>query len=576
MLKNIRKKVSKEIKSHTTCYILLATILTLAFFVRVYRVDDLLRFYYDQGRDALVIWKLWHEGRPFLIGPVTGLQGIFLGPFYYYLIAPFYLIGGGNPVYPAVFLSFLSTLAILMLYVLGKEMYSRATGIFAATIGAFSYYIVLHSRWLSNPNPILLTSLLLLYSMWKVIQDKNSKWWIAIAFFVGISLQLESASGVFYIPVVGIFWLWQYFSFQQSTKAHSRSVDLKQILKQVQNDKNMLILPTVVFLVTLLPQILFNFRHENLLLNNFSNLFFKEKAFRPMTLVILETRLNYFWNVLIGKLFTGQHKHAETLVVLSASALFVKRKEIGKNFLTLFAIFLITPMIGYIFFQGNHGNIYDYYMSGYYFPMILLFAIGLGALWKTFLGKAVVIAFFVIFLNINIPVIRNFLTATVETRPIGLEEQLKVVDWVYEDVEKRCHSDNPTGLKSDRAFISESDLGDEILRLPSVVQDDKVGAQDDGVVQDDKDTCQFNINIYVPPVIPHTYDYLFLWQGSKKCGENLCGIVEEPTSLLYTLYEADPPHPERLNTWLDKQSATGVVEEESQFGMITVQRRRRF
>ena len=117
MLKNFKKEVSKDIESHTTlppslrsgvservCYILLATILALAFFIRVYRVEDLLRFYYDQGRDALVIWKLWHEGRPFLIGPVTGLQGIFLGPFYYYLIAPFYLIGGGNQVYTAVFI----------------------------------------------------------------------------------------------------------------------------------------------------------------------------------------------------------------------------------------------------------------------------------------------------------------------------------------------------------------------------------------------------------------------------------------------------------------------------------------
>jgi hypothetical protein len=124
-----------------------------------------------------------------------------------------------------------------------------------------------------------------------------------------------------------------------------------------------------------------------------------------------------------------------------------------------------------------------------------------------------------------VPVIKNFLTATVETRPIGLEEQLKVVGWVFDDV---------------------------------------------------KQGCQFNVDVYVPPVIPYAYDYLFLWQGSERCGENLCGMVEEPVSLLYTLYEADPPHPERLNAWLDRQRMVGEVEEEEQFGMITVQRRRRF
>ena len=31
----------------------------------------------------------------------------------------------------------------------------------------------------------------------------------------------------------------------------------------------------------------------------------------------------------------------------------------------LFALFLIIPAIGYILFQGNYGNIYDYYLTVY-------------------------------------------------------------------------------------------------------------------------------------------------------------------------------------------------------------------
>src|SRR3990167_5880358 len=111
-LTSIKKFWFKEVKSHATVYLLLAAILAGAFFVRAYRTEDLLRFYFDQGRDALVIWRLLHEGKLFLIGPVTGLAGIFLGPLYYYLILPFYLMGGGNPVYPAVFLALLTTIAI--------------------------------------------------------------------------------------------------------------------------------------------------------------------------------------------------------------------------------------------------------------------------------------------------------------------------------------------------------------------------------------------------------------------------------------------------------------------------------
>ena len=144
---------------------LLIAILVIGFIIRMYRAGDLLGFYYDQGRDALIIWDLWHSGKFFLIGPVTGLAGVFLGPLYYYLIAPFYLLGGGNPVYPSAFLALTSTLAIFVVYIVGKKFGNRVTGIIAAILTAFSFDIFLASRWLSNPTPILLTSILFFWGL---------------------------------------------------------------------------------------------------------------------------------------------------------------------------------------------------------------------------------------------------------------------------------------------------------------------------------------------------------------------------------------------------------------------------
>jgi len=42
---------------------------------------------------------------------------------------------------------------------------------------------------------------------------------------------------------------------------------------------------------------------------------------------------------------------------------------------------------------------------------------------------------------------------------------------------------------------------------------------------------------------------------------------------LYTLYEIDPPHPERLKAWLDRQKGIGKVIETYTVGGITVERR---
>jgi hypothetical protein len=80
----------------------------------------------------------------------------------------------------------------------------------------------------------------------------------------------------------------------------------------------------------------------------------------------------------------------------------------------------------------------------------------------------------------------------------------------------------------------------------------------------------FNVDVYVPPVIPHSYDYLFLWQGAVKYHKQP-DTAHQP--VLYTLYEQDPPHPERLDAWLKRQSGIAKPQESARFGGITVERR---
>ena len=86
-------------------------------------------------------------------------------------------------------------------------------------------------------------------------------------------------------------------------------------------------------------------------------------------------------------------------------------------------------------------------------------------------------------------------------------------------------------------------------------------------ISKDSNSSKFNVDVYVPPVISYSYDYLFTWKGIIQ--------EEKQTKLLYTLYEADPPHPERLEAWLARQKGIGAIIEEEKFGAITVQRRER-
>ena len=518
-MRKLTQKVKRELVDYfghnRTEFVFLFVIFCIALFVRTFRLSDLLGFYYDQGRDALVIWNLWHQGKLFLVGPVTGLEGIFLGPFYYYLIAPFYLIGRGNPVVPAAFLALLSVAAIYLIYVIASKFHSKAAGVIAVLISSFSYYMVLAGRWLSNPTPIMFSSALLLWFMYKLMESRNQKYWVAIWAAVGVSMHFESASAIFFFPMIVVFALWLHFN--------------GQVLKSAAFPRgNVFWIAAGVFLVTLLPQIIFNFRHDNLLFGNIRKIFIegeKGGGFGLDIQTVLPIRAKYFWGVFSSKIMPGKGNLLTAYTWVSIIGLLSLNRARKK--VTLLLIFLGVPMMGYIFFQGNYGNIFDYYMTGYYLPMILLFSIGLAQVWKYAFGKFVVIAFFISFGIINLPLIKNNLDIEInDPLHITLGSQLRGVNWIFDDAQEK-----------------------------------KVNS--------------FNVDIYVPPVISYSYDYLLLWQGTKICGDNLCGIVNEGQNVVYVLFEIDPPHPERLEAWMEKYFRSTVLLEEQIFGGVHVQRRQR-
>lgn len=483
--------------------LLLFLLLIGAFLVRVWRLDQLLAFYFDQGRDALVIWRFLHEGDLFLVGPTTGIEGILRGPWYYWLITPFYLLGGGNPVWPAVFLAFTSILAIAILYYLAQQLGGKRAGFLAVIISGFSYYLVLASRWLSNPTPMLLISMLLIWALFQVLEKK--RWaWVLIGFLLGMAMQFGSAAEVFYFPAVGLFAIWQ---------------------RDKLPDRKLLFVSAGTLFMAFVPQIVFDIIHNGVLSSAIKKFLFEQESFKASFWEVVQQRIVFYYQVFFQKLFPITSRYWGPFLAIFLFAFLAGGRLLAqKKFITLLLVF-ISPLVGMLFFQGNQGYIFDYYFTGYYLVFILIFSVVLANFSKHGLGLILVGLFLLAFTKDNIPLLRNYLVAGVDgPTHITLGNQMQAVDWVFEDAKGQ----------------------------------------------------EFNVDVYVPPVIPHAYDYLFLWQGTQRCGESLCGLqLEKRIPLLYTLYEVDPPHPERLEAWLARQAGIGVVEEEKKFGGITVQRRQR-
>ena len=75
---------------------ILIVILLFALSIRFLYFPDNIYFGYDQARDAFVVQELL-EGNLRLVGPTTLIDGLFHGPLYYYIFAPFHFLSGGNP-----------------------------------------------------------------------------------------------------------------------------------------------------------------------------------------------------------------------------------------------------------------------------------------------------------------------------------------------------------------------------------------------------------------------------------------------------------------------------------------------
>ena len=186
-------------------YLLLGLILILAAFLRLYNISHYMTFLGDEGRDALVAKEIL-EGNFTLLGPRASAGDFFLGPIYYYFMAPFLLLSFYDPVGPAIMVALLSVATVFLIYQFGKEWFGVRAGLIAAALYSVSPLVIAYSRSSWNPNPLPFFSLLILYLLWKGVQTKSWKVFGIAGILFGIAMQLHYLA-VFLGLIMGVFVL---------------------------------------------------------------------------------------------------------------------------------------------------------------------------------------------------------------------------------------------------------------------------------------------------------------------------------------------------------------------------------
>lgn len=224
----------------------LIILLAIAAFVRLYHIDQYMQYQGDEGRDAIVLWKMATKGKLTLIGPGTSVGNMYNGPLYYYLVLPSFIVSGLSAVGPSIFVALLSVVTTWFIYKVGKEWFSPLTGSTAAVLYALSPTVIIYSHSSWNPNVMPFFALLSIYSVWRLDQDRNPKWLLVTAPALAFAIQSHYL-GLLLIPTLALWtivYLWK-----------SKSEDLDR-------SKKYLLISAAIFIFLMSPIAIFDLRHD--------------------------------------------------------------------------------------------------------------------------------------------------------------------------------------------------------------------------------------------------------------------------------------------------------------------------
>lgn len=233
-----------KINPQTLIVLLLAA---LAVFFSFYRLADFYFLDFDQERDYQVLSELIYHQKPTLIGPrAVSSAGFYLGPWYYYLLAPFFFIFNGHPLYAAFVAGLLNTLTIIALYFFLK---SKTNHLSALTISLFWLSVLHRTAWNVSFLPLIVLGIL--YFLTKPKQTLSSL--ISLIFLLSLGLHFHFQIILFY-PFVLI-----YFFLNRS--------------KIPKPNPRLILFGLLAFIIPFLPLILFDFRHDFINFTSFYNFF---------------------------------------------------------------------------------------------------------------------------------------------------------------------------------------------------------------------------------------------------------------------------------------------------------------
>ena len=338
--------MAKIIGKHKSL-IFLVLIVFLGAFLRFWRLAEMASFDFDQEYASNFAYSVLREFPIQLIGQGLSVQGLFMGPLYFYYLVPFFAVFSLHPIGGAVGSVILGLGIIVAYYYFGTKIFGKPAGLIAAFLRAVLFEKI-SNDWTIVPayssELLVLVTWYCLYQYW----EGNFRYLLLLGLVFGLYTSFHPILFPFYLVFLILL-----------------------IVKRAWPKPKTLLLSVAAFIIPLTPLILFEYFHKFLEIKLLIGLFFGPK---PGAVLSINKALEYTRIILNGPQYDlGIKINSPYLlsgIILLLMLIFtIRRVGVWKESFHLLAIGVtLLAFVLYYYFLPVHVPEY-YFMA----PVVLLF-----------------------------------------------------------------------------------------------------------------------------------------------------------------------------------------------------------
>lgn len=424
---------------------LFSLLVLLAILLRLYKLETLFNFDYDQAFQAEYAYRLLVNHKFSLVGQELSFQGFFLGPVHSLVETLPYFLCRLSPDCTPYFFALAGLSTGVVFYLLFRKILGSKVTFLAVYVYLISYAQIRYELGVNTNNLIIPAAMLALFCLFKYFQNKDK--------FLAVGSFLLGLAVVNFNPVV-IFFAAAYFV----TALFRQRISLITYAFSI-----------CAFLINSVPLLIFNARHENLLIVNFIK-FIKDSS-QPHD--YLFTFFALVWDNLLPFYLDYLSVPASLITKLGLMLVLVLGLILLKKNLKNQRIFLFFPLIYLLYLLGF--TLYSSHVPPYYFTATLpAFLILLAS--AVTRHKLPLVMFIVIYSAANVSAIARFDSRT------NYQYKKQAVRFIIEDSKDKSfmlYNDMPIGANTGyntlfKLFGKEPKEEEELLYIMDLLSDKRI------------------------------------------------------------------------------------------------------